>query len=220
MIGRLRGIIIEKNTDHVLIDVGGVGYFVFANQRLMAALPLDAPATLSIETHVREDHIHLFGFADSVEREWFRTLIGIERVGAKMALNILNALHPTQILTVVLAKDTSAFSQISGVGPKLAERMIVELKDKALKLPVSGDAMITLAPSSLAPTGKSKKGAKEITPTGAGNIQAGLVEDATSALVNMGYSRSDALTRIMQAMKDGKGDSLDALITASLRKAS
>lgn len=219
MIGRLRGIIIEKNIDHVLVDVGGVGYFVFANQRLMASLAIDAPTTLSIETHVREDHIHLFGFADAIEREWFRTLIGIERVGAKMALNILNVLHPTQILTAVLAKDTTAFSQISGVGPKLAERIIVELKDKALKLPVSGDAHVALAGSYPAPTSKTKKGAKEITP-GGGNQQAGLVEDATSALVNMGYTRSDALTRIMQAMADGKGDSLDNLITASLRKAS
>jgi Holliday junction DNA helicase RuvA len=220
MIGRLRGIVIEKNTDHLVIDVGGVGYSVFTHQRLMSALNIDSPATLSIETHVREDHIHLFGFADSVEREWFRALLSVERVGAKMALNILNALLPSQIFTAVLAKDTSAFSQISGVGPKLAERIIIEMKDKALKLPVSGDVHLALAsPPAVAAKTTKGKAAKEITPTN-GNMQAGLIEDATSALVNMGYSRSDALTRIMQAVRDGKGETLDSLITASLRKAS
>lgn len=217
MIGRLRGIIIEKNTDHVILDVGGIGYSVFAHPRFMASLEIDTPATIAIETHVREDHIHLFGFVDSVEREWFRTLIGIERVGAKMALAILNALHSSQILTAVLAKDTTAFSQISGIGPKLAERIIIELKDKALKLPLNGNMPLAVATPIAAP-GKAKKNTKEMTP--ASPAPSTLIDDATSALVNMGYTRSDALTRIMQAIKDGKGSSLDQLITASLRKAS
>src|SRR5688572_6061603 len=119
MIGKLTGIVDDIEEDSVLIDVGGVGYTVYCSQRTLAALAPGNAAMLTIETHVREDHIHLYGFPDAIEREWFRLLTSVQRVGAKMALAILGTLTPEHLLRAIVARDTSAFSRISGVGPKL-----------------------------------------------------------------------------------------------------
>src|SRR5579863_9193080 len=139
MIGKLRGLIDSIGDDSIILDVGGVGYHVFCSSRTLAALPLVGEAAqLVIEMHVREDHIHLYGFPDSIERDWFRLLLTVQGVGNKIALAILGAYAPEQLAHSILAKDTAAFRAISGIGPKLAERIVTELKDKVTKLPTRG----------------------------------------------------------------------------------
>jgi Holliday junction DNA helicase RuvA len=198
MIGKLRGRVDELDEDSVIIDVGGVGYLVFCSSRTLAALPpVGEAAQLIIETHVREDHIHFYGFPDTVERDWFRLLATVQRVGNKMALTILGAYTPEQLAHAILAKDTAAFSRISGVGPKLAERIVTELKDKVGKIAVTS--------YQLPVTGK--KEVKESRAT----------EDAISALVNLGYSRSEAYGAAMKASQNG-ASGLDQLIKLSLKE--
>lgn len=219
MISWLQGIVVDKGTDHVVVNVQGVGYQAFAHARLLAGTTIGEPLELMIETHVREDHIHLFGFADSVEREWFKALLGVERVGAKVALAILGTLTPSQMLTAIMAHDTRAFTQISGVGAKMGDRLVLELKDKALKLPMDTN----IQPAS--PT--SGSGAELITPKGKQKAQpsaapssGALIQDAASALTNLGYSRSEALTMVTQCLQENEVSDLDGLIKLSLRKAS
>lgn len=202
MIGKLRGRVDEIFEDAVLLDVGGVGYHIYASARTLAALPpAGQAATLIIETHVREDHIHLYGFSDAAERDWFRLLMTVQRVGARMAMTILGAYAPDQIAHAIMAKDNAAFSRISGVGPKLAERIVTELKDKAVKLPASNIVPIA--------SGKKSK------PSPAGNV----TEDAISALVNLGYSRSEAYGAALKAAQSaGKKPNLDDIIKLSLKE--
>jgi Holliday junction DNA helicase RuvA len=202
MIGKLRGRIDTVDEDAVILDVGGVGYHVFCSSRTLAALPpVGETAQLIIETHVREDHIHLYGFPDSIERDWFRLLLTVQGVGNKIALAILGAYAPEQLAHGILAKDTAAFRAISGIGPKLAERIVTELKDKVTKLPISEFQK---------PSKKSDaKGQKQ---------EYSLTEDAISALVNLGYSRSEAYTAALKAgQKSGKAG-LDELIKLSLKE--
>ncbi len=196
MIGKLKGIVDSLSDDSVILDVGGVGYVAFVHNRLRSQLAEGSPATLTIETHVREDHIHLFGFADSVERDWFRLLTGVERVGPRMALAILGQLTPDQLTHAIVAKDVAAFRNISGVGPKLAERIVMELKDKAANAPTAPFKIVT------------KKGAAP--------APAMPIEDAVSALVNLGYTRSDAYRAAAMAAQEGEA-SVDVLIKRSLK---
>lgn len=199
MIGKLKGIIDSVHEDHAVIDVGGVGYNVLASSRTLASLEIGTAATFIIETHVREDHIHLFGFVNAEERDWFRLLSTVQRVGAKVALAILAALTPSQISQAILAKDTSAFSKISGIGGKLAERIVAELKDKALKVPTSG----------FAPTPTTRHSPLTTAPKA--------LEDTISALVHLGYSRSDAYAAAIQVAREvGEDAGVDILIKKSL----
>jgi len=164
------------------------------------ALPARGEAAqLIIETHVREEHIHLYGFPDHVEREWFRLLTTVQRVGNRMALAILSAYAPQQLAHAILAKDTAAFSRISGVGPKLAERIVTELKDKVGKLPTS-EFQKPLSSNHPLPITASTH-----------------TDDAISALVNLGYSRSEAYGAAMKAGAAG-ANGLDALIKLSLKE--
>jgi Holliday junction DNA helicase RuvA len=205
MIGKLRGLVDETDEDSVILDVGGVGYLVFCSSRTLAALPpAGEAAQLIIETHVREDHIHFYGFPDTVERDWFRLLATVQRVGNKMALTLLGAYTPEQLAHAILAKDTTAFSRISGVGPKLAERIVTELKDKVSKLPTSN-----FQPTAALPPVKGKK-----KPEPANNA----IEDTISALVNLGYSRSEAYGAALKASQSEQGTSLDQLIKLSLKE--
>jgi Holliday junction DNA helicase RuvA len=201
MIGKLRGLIDSTDEDSLIMDVGGVGYHVFAAARTLAACEVGTAATLIIETHVREDHIHLYGFADSLEREWFRLLCTVQGVGNRTALAIQSAYPAAQMSRAILAKDIAAFKAISGIGPKLAERIVTELKDKVLKIGV-GDASLNIADkktSTKAPASTS--------------------DDAISALVNLGYSRSEAYSATLKASeKLDAGAGLDALIRASLQE--
>lgn len=207
MIGKLTGRVDELAEDHLILDVNGVGYLVFASGKTLSAVgERGNTVSLLTETHVREDHIHLYGFATVAERIWFRTLTTVQGVGVKMAMAILSAMSPDQILTAIAAQDKKAMTVVSGVGPKLAERIVTELKNQASKLGAAGFEIA-------APHAAQKTAAKK----GAAPAQ-NLVEDALSALVHLGYNRSEAFTavvRIQQATPDAK---LDQLIRDSLRE--
>ncbi len=200
MIGKLKGLIDSGEADHVIIDVGGVGYLVYASGKTLAALPpAGEAAELVIETHVREDHIHLYGFSHSVERDWFRLLVTVQGVGVRMALAILGLYTPEELTTIIAAQDKKALTAVSGVGSKLAERIMTELKNKVGTLP-TGATVIDHPASPAAGT------------------SGGLSEDAVSALVNLGYGRAEAYRVVTGALQKDAGASLDALIKEGLKQ--
>lgn len=208
MIGKLTGRVDELAEDHLILDVNGVGYLVFASGKTLAAVgDKGNNVALLTETHVREDHIHLYGFATMAERIWFRTLTTVQGVGVKMALAILSALSPDQILTAIAAQDKKALTVVSGVGPKLAERIVTELKSKATQL---GAAGFEIAAPHAAQTGAAK--AAKATPAQSA------VEDALSALVHLGYNRSEAFSAVMRVQQTAPEAKLDQLIRDSLRE--
>ena len=198
MIGKLKGRIDSIEDDSVLLDLGGVGYHVFCSARTLAALPgVGAAAELITETHVREDHIHLYGFPDATERRWFRELMTVQGVGVKMAMAILGVFAPAQLITLIAAKDTKTLTRVSGVGAKLAERITTELKNKVAKLPLNAGARVG-TPTTLPPATAD--------------------EDAISALVHLGYSRAQAYGAVVTASgKLGESGKVDTLIKESLR---
>ena len=132
MIGKLKGMIDSYGEDFIVLDVNGVGYLVHCSARTLQELPgTGQPATLSIETHVREDQLRLFGFLTDVEREWFRLLQTVQGVGAKVALSVLGTLKPADLASAIALRDKAMVARTPGVGPKVAERIVAELKDKA-----------------------------------------------------------------------------------------
>jgi holliday junction DNA helicase RuvA len=199
MIAMLSGIVEQRGTESLVLEVNGVGYLVCASARTVGRVPARGePMRLLIETHVREDHIHLYGFADEAERSWFRLLTTVQGVGARLGLAILSVLAPDALATAILAQDKAALSRADGVGQKLATRIASELKDK-----VGG---IALGPAVAASAG---------VPNGAA------AADAVSALVNLGYSRSDAFGAVAQAAKRlGDAAKIDALIRIGLQELS
>jgi len=199
MIAKLTGVIDSKTADAAIVDVGGVGYLAFCSARTLGRLPAAGGAiSLFVETHVREDHIHLYGFIDAAEREWFRLLTTVQGVGAKLALAILSVLSSTELTQAIAAQDKTGLTRASGVGPKLAARIVAELRDK-----VGGIALGPVA---------AVAGATE---------PSGPVADAVSALVNLGYRRAEAFGAVAQAAKRlGAGAALDALIKAGLKELS
>jgi Holliday junction DNA helicase RuvA len=205
MIGKLKGIIDSVEQDHLILDVNGVGYLVFASHRVLAACEVGAAMQLIIETHVREDHIHLYGFAHAAERDAFKLLTTVQGVGVRMALAILGQFPPDQLQTMIAAQDKKMLTTVSGVGPKLAERMITELKNKVANL-VIGTFEASAAP---------KKSGKASVASAPAPASGGDAEDAVSALVNLGYGRAEAFTAVARAQSQGE-HSLDALIKAGL----
>lgn len=204
MIGKLKGIVDSADEESAVIDVGGVGYTVFCSSRTLGSLAPGSATQLFIETHVREDHIHLFGFASEAEREWFRVLATVQRVGNRVALAILGALTPQQIVHAIMAKDTTAFSRISGIGGKLAERIVTELKDKAAKMT---DGRWQMPKSASTPL-----------PSDGCHLSSAL-EDTISALTHLGYSRSDAYAAAMRvAAEVGSDAAVDELIRKTLKE--
>ncbi|HJO86403.1 MAG: Holliday junction branch migration protein RuvA [Rhodospirillales bacterium] len=204
MIAKLTGLVDSTGEDYVIIDVGGVGYSVFCSNRTLNMLAT-ATGTVSvmIETHVREDHIHLYGFADEAERAWFKLLITVQGVGAKVCLAILSVLSPDNLVQAIAAQDKTAVTQAPGVGPKLATRILSELKDK-----VGG---ISLGSTTAVLEG-------EVAYAEGGNQFA---NDAVSALVNLGYGRSDAFRVVHQAAaKLGADASVEVLIKDGLSELS
>ncbi|MEO8557578.1 MAG: Holliday junction branch migration protein RuvA [Rhodospirillales bacterium] len=202
MIGSLRGMVEQASEDFALIDVAGVGYLVFASARTLRGLPpVGSEVRLQIETHVREDHIHLYGFLDAAERDWFRLLLTVQGVGARVALALLSALSPAELATAIAAQDRTAITRAQGVGPKLGQRLVTELKEKAAAM---------VMPAALA----KRQPGEAATP-------ASVNEDAVSALVNLGYKRVEAYGAVARAMQ-GLGDKPDvqALIRAGLRELS
>ena len=198
MIASLAGVVDRVGAESVVVDVGGVGYLVFAASRTLARMPARGePERLLIETHVREDHIHLYGFADEGERGWFRLLTTVQGVGAKTALAILSALAPDTLTSAVVAQDKAALARADGVGPKLAQRIVIELRDK-----VGG---VALGPAAVA--------------NGVAAVNGGVAGDAVSALVNLGYPRTDAFAAVSEAARALGGEArFDALFRASLRE--
>jgi len=207
MIGKLTGRLDSTHEDHLILDVNGVGYLVFASARTLSMMPpAGGGVSLLIDTHVREDHFHLYGFANAAEQQWFRTLTTVQGVGVKVALAILSTLTPDQLLTALAAQDKKAFTTVSGIGPKLAERIVTELKSQAVKLSGAGFSMPGLS-------GQAAKGAG--TPT---RKEASAVEDALSALVHLGYGRSEAFAAVMRVQQADPDAKLDQLIKASLKE--
>ncbi len=196
MIARLTGILLENAEDHAVIDVGGVGYLVFCSSRTLTRLPaIGEAAQVVVETHVREDHIHLYGFIDAAERSWFRLLTTVQGVGARVALAILSVLTSEELVQAIAAQDKAAVSRANGVGAKLAGRIVLELRDKVGGMSLGSVAALP------EPTGGAVRG-----------------EEAVSALVNLGYSRTDAFTAIARAgQRLGENAALDELIRVGLQ---
>lgn len=201
MIGKLKGRVETLEDDSLLLDVGGVCYHVFCSGRTLTSLPAVGEACeLIIETHVREDHIHLFGFPDATERDWFRLLMTVQGVGVKMALAILNVFSPAELVQAIAAKDTKSLQRVSGVGGKLAERLATELKSKVASMPVSGSAPIAARGKSIA-----------IPP-------ATVSDEAISALINLGYSRAEAYNAVQKASeKSAAPEDVALVVKESLR---
>jgi len=184
MIGKLKGLIDSYGEDYLILDVGGVGYQVHCSARTLQALPKPGEAAmLSIETYVREDQIKLFGFRSDVEREWFRLLQTVQGVGAKVALAVLSTLPPTDLANAIALRDKSAVSRTPGVGPKVAERIVTELKDKAPHFASVDPAVVSLS--------GAIDDARAPKP----------VSDAISALVNLGYGAPQASAAIAAAAR-------------------
>ena len=194
MIAKLWGRLDDILDDAVVVDVQGVGYHAFCSGRTLRRLPAAGAAVeLHIVTHVREDHIHLYGFIDTIERDWFGLLQTVQGVGARVALALLAVIEPKDLLVVIAAQDKAALMQANGVGGKLATRILTELKDAA--------GSVNLGPAALA------------VEAGAG----GDVGDAVSALVNLGYRRGEAAVAVASAARGlGDGAGLQDLIRASL----
>lgn len=188
MIGKLRGKVDAIGESHAIIDVGGVGYEVQCSARTLRTLQAGETVSLTIDTHVREDAIRLFGFASEVERSWFRTLQTIQGVGAKVALAVLGTVSPQDLANAIALGNWAVVEQAQGVGKKLAQRIVMELKDKAPALTVAGLNV---------PAGKGA-GDVAIAPTAASNAAA----EAISALNNLGYNPAQASAAIAVAMRE------------------
>jgi len=201
MIGRLRGIAEKIDSGYSIIDVSGVGYLVYASARSLGEMSVGSPVTVHVETHVREDHIHLYGFTTEDERGWFRILTTVKGVGPKVALAILSILSPIQLSTALLSQDKKAFGQVSGIGPKLAERIITELKDKA--------SFEGISVSSEKISAAKGDGGKERNNS---------AMDAISALTNLGYGRSSAYEVVMKIASEDINVSVEELIRKSLKE--
>lgn len=196
MIARLSGILAEAGADHAVIDVAGVGYLVQASSRTLSAIgPVGGSVMLFTELQVREDAMTLFGFGSAAERDWFRLLTGVQGVGGRVALAILSVLSADELQKSVASGDKAMVARAQGVGPKLAERIVRELKDK-----VGGIALGPGAPAAM--------------PAG------GAANDAVSALTNLGFRPAEANAAVAAANDElGNGATLDALVRLALKKA-
>ncbi len=203
MIGKLKGVIEEIGEDHCVIDVHGVGYVAYCPARTLAALPeAGEAATLHIETYVREDVIRLYGFGSVLEREWFRLLqSNVQGVGAKVALAVLSTLSPAELANAIALRDIAMVARAPGVGKKVAERIVTELKSRAPAL--AGEATGTI--------GLKQELGEGVAPAP--------VADAVSALTNLGYSRDIAANAVAAAMKAaGEGADSAKLIRLGLKE--
>lgn len=203
MIGKLRGVVDSLGTDWAIVDVNGVGYHVTCSRRTLETLPAPGGAvSLAIETKVSEDAIRLIGFVSDLERDWFRLLLGVQGVGTRVALGVLGTLAPADLARAIALDDRKAVAAAPGVGPKVAARIVAELKDKA---PVeeglaavldAGAASGTQAPAGAAP-----------------------VRDAVSALVNLGYPQAQAAGAVSAAARKLEADATaEQLIRQGLKE--
>jgi holliday junction DNA helicase RuvA len=203
MIGKLRGKVDAIGEGHVVIDVNGVGYEVSCSARTLRNLSLGAEVSLSIETYVREDAIRLFGFTSEVERAWFRSLQTIQGVGAKVALAVLGTLAPQDLANAIALGHWAAVEQAPGIGKKLAQRIVAELKDKAPALSVAGLNVPAVAGAGGAVAAPDSNAAAE----------------AISALTNLGYNPAQASAAVAAAMQElGEGADTAKLIRRGLKE--
>jgi Holliday junction DNA helicase RuvA len=202
MIGKLKGVIDSYGEDNVILDVNGVGYLVHCSARTLQELPpAGQVATLSIETYVREDQIRLFGFMTDVEREWFRLLQTVQGVGAKVALAVLGTLKPADLASAIAMRDKAMVARTPGVGTKVAERIVTELKDKAPAYAEVDPALVRLSGAL-----EDKRAPQPIS-------------DAVSALVNLGYGQPQAAAAVAAAARSaGEGAEVKTLIRLGLKE--
>ena len=202
MIAKLTGVLDSTGEDWVVIDTNGVGYLIFCSKRTLINFPSCGEiVSLIIETHIREDHIHLYGFLDQAERDWFRLLTSVQGVGAKVGLGILSVLSPAELSDAILSEDKGMITRAPGVGPKLATRLLSELKDK------TGGLSRSAFPSATASAASGK---------GSGSAA---FDDAVSALVNLGYQRSAAFSAVSSAINtSSEAAPVEDLIRAGLRE--
>lgn len=213
MIGRIAGVILHRAMDHVLIDVRGVGYIVHVSNRTAAALPpVGEACALYTELLVREDLLQLFGFPTLLEKEWHRLLMTVQGVGAKAAMAILGTLGAEGLGRAIALGDWSSIKAAPGVGPKLAQRVAMELKDKAPTVMALGGALTVDAAAGEVievPRARSARAPASVT--------AGATADALSALVNLGYGQGEAAAAVAQAAGENEGAATPALIRAALK---
>ncbi len=195
MIARLSGTLAETAADHAVLDVGGVGYLVLASTRTLSLIgPVGGDVMLFTELQVREDSLTLFGFGSASERDWFRLLTAVQGVGGKVALNILSALDPEELHRAIAGQDKAMVARANGVGPKLAERIVRELKDKV--------------------------GGAAFGPVGAATPAVGHAADAVSALTGLGFKPNEAQAAVATAEGElGDSATLDTLVRLALKKA-
>lgn len=205
MIAKLKGLLDTSGEDFAIVDVNGVGYLVHASTRTLQQMPgVGEAVMLHIETVVREDAITLFGFIDILERDMFRLLTSVQGVGAKVGLAVLSTLAPNELQNAIAAQDKTAVSRTKGVGPKVASRIVLELKDK-----VTG---LVFKPQGV----QMGAGGAEPAP-----VEGGAVADAISALVNLGYRPTDAHSAVAKAAGDlGEDADVGALVPAALKELS
>ena len=214
MIGRLSGRLDYRASDHVLISVGGVGYVVYVSDRVMAALPGPGEAvSLWTDLLVREDLLQLFGFSTLLEKEWHRLLMSVQGIGAKASLAILGALGAEGVSRAVALGDAKSIAVAKGVGPKTAQRVIHELKDKAPTVMALGGTMQAAAPA----PGESPVLDDSPMPQPVAPPSGAVQSDALSALTNLGYAPAEAATAIAEAAGEA-GEDTAALIRAALRR--
>lgn len=208
MIAKLHGIIDTIGEDYCIIDVNGVGYLVAASAKTLGKLSIGAEAALLTEMVVREDSISLFGFADAWEKEWFNTLTKVQGVGAKVCLSILSVLTPLQLSQAIGAQDKTSFCRASGVGPKLAARIVTELKDKIVTIPVnsSNADVLNNDTSPITP----------IMPSAPADYSKS--DDVISALVNLGYQRLEAYHVVSRVIAENPDANVPTLIRLSLKE--
>jgi holliday junction DNA helicase RuvA len=204
MIGKLKGTIDEIGDDYVVLDVHGVGYVAHCSARTLGKLgSAGEAAVLFIETYVREDQFKLFGFMTALEREWFRLLQSVQGVGSKVALGVLSTLTPGELANAIALQDKTAVSRAPGVGPKVAVRIVTELRNKAPAF--AGEASASI-------------GFKQELGEG---VASAPVSDAVSALTNLGYSRDQAANAVAAALKNGgEGGDSAKLIRLGLKELS
>ena len=203
MIALLRGTIVHTDTQLIIIDVQGVGYAVHVSGRTQDQLSaLSGEVTILTEMQVREDSMTLFGFVDAAERDAFRLLITVQGVGAKAAMAILSVLDPNALTEAIVAGDKAMVARADGVGPKIAQRVVNELSEKIGKMPAFGGGSVGSDFANSTPE----------------SADTAIQQDAVSALVNLGYGRSDAHTAVVRAQRAGADATVSSLIAAALRE--
>ena len=218
MIAKLRGIVDTIGEDYCILDVNGVGSLVSASAKTLSRLNRGGTAVLLIETIVREDSISLFGFSDAWEKEWFLTLTKVQGVGAKVCLAILSVLSPNQLAQAVSAQDKASFTRAAGVGPKLAARIVTELKDKIVTIPMEASVKADLNNVTEGTAGTETEAYEDAVVELQADEDSSKTDDAISALVNLGYQRIEAYRAVNLALKNNPNAGVPELIRLALKE--